>query len=66
MNTNKIMKNVSLGLVSLSMLGLVTACTSGFEEANRPGDKAAGDELARDNYNTGSFLIQMQKAQEIL
>ena len=56
MNTNKIFKTLSLGLV----LGLATACTSGFEEANRPGDKASGEELSRDNYNTGSFLIQMQ------
>lgn len=29
----------------------------GFEEANRPGQAASAEELARDNYNTGSFLL---------
>lgn len=59
MKTNKIFKGLSLGLVSVTLFGLAS-CTSGFEDANRPGDKASGEELARDNYNTGSFLVQMQ------
>ena len=38
----------------------MTACTAGFEEANRPGEDLSSEELSRDNYNTGSFLVQMQ------
>lgn len=42
--------------------GVFTSCTEGFEEANRPGKYASAEELARDNYTIGSFLIQMQNA----
>lgn len=40
--------------------GGVTSCTAGFEEANRPGNKVSEEELNRDSYGTGSFLINMQ------
>lgn len=49
----------SFGTVAAAAIAL-SACTAGFEEANRPGEDLSGEELARDNYNTGSFLVQMQ------
>lgn len=55
----KIFKLTSLSLVATAAM-LMTACTDGFEDANRPGDKASSEELGRDNYSTGSFLVQMQ------
>ena len=36
--------------------GMMTSCTDGFENANKPGDKASSEELNRDNYMTGNFL----------
>ena len=56
---NKIFKLSGISLFAASAL-LVTGCTAGFEEANRPGDMASSEELGRDNYSTGSFLVQMQ------
>lgn len=43
----------------MTLLGF-GSCTAGFEDANRPGNKLSSEELARDNYTTGSFIIQMQ------
>lgn len=40
--------------------GVITSCTAGFEEANRPGNKVDAGILDRDNYASGSFLINMQ------
>ncbi len=54
-----IIKSLSYGVLSLSVLSLA-ACTAGFEDANRPGQNASAEELSRDNYNTGSFMIQME------
>lgn len=62
MNNNKISKVLSVFFGGALALGLVTSCTAGFEEANRPGNCASAEELGRDNYNTGSFLVQMQNA----
>ena len=36
--------------------GMMTSCTDGFENANRPGNKVSSEELNRDNYMTGNFL----------
>ena len=55
----KIFKVTGLSLIAASAL-LITGCTADFEEANRPGDKTSSEELGRDNYSTGSFLVQMQ------
>lgn len=52
--------NIIIAAVMASALALTASCTAGFEDANRPGQSASAEELARDNYNTGSFLIQMQ------
>lgn len=60
MNKNKKSKVLSVIFGSALAFGLATSCTAGFEEANRPGEFASGEELGRDNYNTGNFLIQMQ------
>lgn len=49
-------------LTALLSLGTLASCTAGFEDANRPGKYASAEELARDNYTIGSFLIQMQNA----
>ena len=54
-----IFKVTGLSLIAATAM-LATSCTAGFDEANRPGDKANSEELGRDNYNTGSFLAQMQ------
>lgn len=51
-----------IGLATLLGLGALTSCTAGFEDANRPGKYASAEELSRDNYTIGSFLIQMQNA----
>ena len=51
-------KTFTFAIASLAVLGL-GSCTSGFEEANRPGDKVDNEELGRDNYNTSSFMTQM-------
>lgn len=51
----------TLLISSMTLLGFAS-CTAGFEDANRPGNKLSAEELARDNYTTGSFIIQMQNA----
>ena len=40
-------------------VAMQTACTAGFEEENRPGQKISQEELDRDNYATSSFLTQL-------
>ena len=62
MNKNKLSKVLSVFFGGVLAFGMVTSCTAGFEEANRPGEFASGEELGRDNYNTGNFLIQMQNS----
>ena len=59
MNTNKISRVLAMFFVGAMAF---TSCTDGFESANRPGEFTSGDELSRDNYNTGAFLLQMQNA----
>ena len=54
-------KATLMGVVMISLFGLVS-CTAGFEDANRPGSSASAEELGRDNYTIGSFLVQMQNA----
>ncbi len=55
-----IIKTISFAVSSVAVMSLATSCTSGFEEANRPGEAVSAEELSRDNYNTGSFMVQMQ------
>lgn len=57
MKNNRILNT---GLAFIAVVTLAASCTLGFEDANRPGNKASGEELSADGYNTGSFLIQMQ------
>lgn len=45
---------MALGALLVGGLAMQTACTAGFEEANRPGHKVSADELDRDNYSTSS------------
>lgn len=59
MKKKNIVRLLSLGTLFAAM-GTLSSCTSGFEDANRPEHKASGEDLLRDNYSTGSFLIQMQ------
>lgn len=50
------------GMATMLALGTLSSCTAGFEDANRPGKFASAEELGRDNYTIGSFLVQMQNA----
>ncbi|WP_414703539.1 SusD/RagB family nutrient-binding outer membrane lipoprotein [Prevotella sp.] len=60
---NKYISRVAvIGLTAVLGMGGLTSCTAGFEDANRPGSKASAEELGRDNYTIGSFLVQMQNA----
>ena len=52
----------AISLIALMGLGSLSSCTDGFEEANRPGNATSAEELGRDNYTVGSFLVQMQNA----
>lgn len=54
-----IIKTISFAVASVAVVGLAASCTAGFEEANRPGEAVNAEELNRDNYNTGSFMVQM-------
>lgn len=56
MKKNHIAK--SLGIAALTLA--LGSCTSGFEEANRPGGSLSREVLQRDNYNIASFLTQLQ------
>lgn len=48
-------------LVYLFLLPVaLISCTGNFEDMNRPGSRLSPEELQRDNYAAGSFLIQMQ------
>ena len=42
------------------LLTVFSSCTGEFVDINRPGSKLSPEELKRDNYAVGSFLIQMQ------
>ena len=49
-----------LGLMMITALAFLTACTSNFEDVNRPGGNLSQEDLNKDNYATGSFIIQLQ------
>ncbi len=51
-----------LGCLSLLLGFLVSfvSCTNNFNDINKPAGKLSIEELQRDNYAVGSFLIQMQ------
>lgn len=57
-----ISKTTIAGVAAVMALGTLSSCTAGFEDANRPGKYASAEELGRDNYTIGSFLVQMQNA----
>ena len=59
MKKKNIVRLLSLGTLFAAM-GTLSSCTSGFEEANRPGNKTSQEEIMVDNNAIGSFLIQMQ------
>lgn len=45
----------------MALVPLLTAgCTDGFFEANRSGGVLTAEELGRDNYGVGSFIVQLQ------
>jgi len=49
-----------IGASCLLGVGAMTSCTDGFENVNRPGNKIDGEQLNRDNFASGSFLVQLQ------
>lgn len=55
-----IIKTITFAVASVAVMGLTASCTDGFEQANRPGGALNNEEINRDNYNTGSFMVQMQ------
>lgn len=59
-----ILSNISgmflIGAACLLGAGSMTSCTDGFEDANRPGNKIDNEQLNRDNFASGSFLVQLQ------
>ncbi|KXB80856.1 hypothetical protein HMPREF3034_01931 [Prevotella sp. DNF00663] len=60
---NKYISRVAMmGMAAAFTMSSLSSCTAGFEEANRPGNNASAEELGRDNYTIGSFLVQMQNA----
>ncbi len=48
--------------IFVAVLTVVSSCTAGFEDINRPGDKVSIDELNRDSYMAGSFFVQLQNS----
>lgn len=60
MKKKNILRTFTLCMATSLAIGSLSSCTAGFEEANRPGQAASAEELGRDNYSTGSFLVQMQ------
>lgn len=60
------MKRININIRKLTLVAafatvaVMESCTDGFEDANRPGNKANAEELGRDNYMSGNFLINMQ------
>lgn len=44
----------------LGFLVSFVSCTNNFNDINKPAGKLSIEELQRDNYAVGSFLIQMQ------
>ncbi len=57
-------KNISriLSYCALLVSGvvMVASCTKGFEEINRPGGAMSAEDLNKDGYASGAFLIQLQ------
>lgn len=56
------MKRKALYTLALAATLAAAGCTDGFFDANRSGGSLTAEELARDNYGVGSFLIQLQNA----
>ena len=54
MKKKNIVRLLSLGTLFAAM-GTLSSCTSGFEDANRPGNKASQEEIMVDNNAIGSF-----------
>lgn len=52
-NLRKIVKPLFTAVVGILM---ISACTAGFDELNRPGEKIDREMLERDGYMTGSFF----------
>lgn len=59
MSKNNIFKSMAFAALFVGGVAMQTACTAGFEEENRPGQKISQEELDRDNYATSSFLTQL-------
>lgn len=55
-----IYKAITACTLASAVLISMPSCTDGFQEANRPGTGASLEDLARDNYQTSSFLVQME------
>lgn len=54
------MKKIALYFYGILLVFIYQACTEHFDDINKPGNKLSPEELQRDNYAVGSFLIQMQ------
>ena len=61
MKKNHIAKGLGIAALSFAL----ASCTSGFEEANRPGGSQSKEVLQRDNYNISSFLVQLQNVASV-
>lgn len=59
LSDKKLRKSVkTIGMAFILFL-VCSACTAGFEEINRPGEKINREMLERDGYMTGSFFKQL-------
>lgn len=56
------MKRKAIYTLALAPILAAAGCTDGFFEANRSGGSLTAEELSRDNYGVGSFLVQLQNA----
>ncbi|WP_158602614.1 SusD/RagB family nutrient-binding outer membrane lipoprotein [Proteiniphilum sp. X52] len=59
LHNNKLWKNAKTITTVLVGIFMLSACTKGFDEINRPGEKIDREMLERDGYLTGSFFKQL-------
>ena len=59
LSDKKLRKSVKTIEMAFILFLVCNACTAGFEEINRPGEKINREMLERDGYMTGSFFKQL-------
>lgn len=60
MNKNTFLRTIFSCAMASTMVYMLPSCTDGFQGENRPGEALSAEELNRDNYNTSSFIVQME------